>query len=116
AECAQRAWDLELAVLFEAHTEAQLDTVLALGPPPASSLVGINHRDLTTLTMDMKRVQRLAPRVPTAYRVVAESGLSRGEDLRRLMSVGVDTFLIGGGLCRTDDPGAALAALLGSAA
>lgn len=114
--CAQRAWTLGMAVLFEAHTEAQLNTVLALDPQPARSLVGINHRDLTTLQMDMTRVERLAPRVPAGQRVVAESGLSRPEHLSRLMSQGVDTFLIGGGLCKTEDPGGALRDLLAGAA
>ena len=58
------------------------------------------------------KVRRLAPRVPAPYRVVAESGLGRAQDLRELMAAGVHIFLIGGSLCRATDPGAALAELL----
>jgi len=45
---------------------------------------------------------------------VAESGLSSNADLVRLRAAGFDAFLIGESLMSAEDPGAALANLLGT--
>jgi indole-3-glycerol phosphate synthase len=44
---------------------------------------------------------------------VAESGIRGREDIDRLAAAGYDAFLIGETLMRENDPGAALALLLG---
>ncbi len=43
---------------------------------------------------------------------VAESGITTGDDVRRLRAAGFDAFLVGEHLMRAPDPGMALAALL----
>ncbi len=50
----------------------------------------------------------LAPLVPKDRVVVAESGISTNEDVRRLMAVGVENFLIGEALVRAGNPEAKL--------
>jgi indole-3-glycerol phosphate synthase len=106
--CAARAAHYGMASLVESHTDAQLDRVLALGLDPQTTLLGINHRDLESLSLDMERVLRLLPRVPATHTVVAESGLSSPASLRRLLDAGVGAFLIGGHVAQSDDPEAAL--------
>ena len=55
-----------------------------------------------------------APLVPKDKLVVAESGLSRREDIALLAKADVTTFLIGEGLMRRDDIAAATASLIGA--
>jgi indole-3-glycerol phosphate synthase len=40
--------------------------------------------------------------------VISESGIRSAEDVRRLRSIGVDHFLVGEALIRTEHPGVAL--------
>ncbi len=76
-------------------------------------MIGINNRDLTTLTVDVERTFELLPHVPAGTIVVAESGLRDREQLDRLSDAGVDAVLIGESLMRAPDPEAACRALTG---
>ena len=100
--------DHGMDTLCEVHNEAELDRALALG----AEMVGINNRDLNTFVTDIAVTLRLAPRVPKDRLVVAESGLSRRQDLAKLAKVGVTTCLIGESLMRQNDVASATAALI----
>ena len=106
-----RARSLDLDVLVEVHDEDELDVALAIG----SDLLGINNRSLKTFETDLAVTERLLARIPAARRegltIVAESGISDAEDLRRLEKVGTTAFLVGESLMREDDLGAALTRL-----
>jgi indole-3-glycerol phosphate synthase len=97
-------------VLVEVHDEAELDRALALG----ADTIGINNRDLKTFTTELSVTLRLAQLIPSDRLVVAESGLSRREDLELLAQAGVTTFLIGEGLMRQNDIAAATSMLTGA--
>jgi indole-3-glycerol phosphate synthase len=56
----------------------------------------------------------LIHQIPDDCIAVAESGLSANADLVRLREAGFDAFLIGESLMSAEDPGAALANLLGA--
>ena len=103
-----RAWGMD--ALVEIHDEPELKRAVALG----ADLIGINNRDLKTFTTELETTLWLAPRVPPEILIVAESGLSRREDLALLAKAGVTTFLIGEGLMRQNDVAAATAALIGA--
>jgi indole-3-glycerol phosphate synthase len=103
---AARLWRMD--VLVEVHDETERDRALALG----ADMIGINNRDLKTFATDSGVTLRIAPGIPAGVLVVAESGLSAPEDLRRLADAGVTTFLIGESLMRTPDLAAATRALL----
>ena len=95
--------------LVEIHDEAELDRALAL----STDMIGINNRDLGTFVTDLAVTARLAPKIPSEILVVAESGLSTPDDLKRLADIGVTNFLIGESLMRQRDVAAATRALLG---
>jgi len=103
---AARKWRMD--TLVEVHDEAERDRALALG----ADMIGINNRDLKTFETDIGVTLRLAPSIPSGVLVVAESGLSSPEDLRRLADAGVTTFLVGESLMRAPDLVAATRALL----
>jgi indole-3-glycerol phosphate synthase len=120
-ELADEAAAAGLACLIEIHDEANLERALALvgGPsiPGAAEtrrLLGINNRDLATMTTDLAHTLRLAARIPPEARrmLVSESGIRRREDLDALAAAGATAALVGESLMRDPDPGAALAHLL----
>jgi len=106
---------LGMSTLIEVHDAWSLECVAHLVGPeaPASRLLGINNRDLRTMRTDLGHLERLVPSVPDVGRLVAESGIRTTADLDRLGSAGVRMALVGEHLMRQEDPGAALAALLG---
>jgi indole-3-glycerol phosphate synthase len=90
-----------LDVLAEVHDETELDAALSLsGPEP---LIGINNRDLDTLTTDLAATERVVRRVPAGRIVVSESGIESAEDVRRLAAAGASAFLVGTSLLRSAD-------------
>jgi indole-3-glycerol phosphate synthase len=103
--------EVGLETLIEIHDEDELESAVDAAP----DLVGINNRDLRTFTTDLATTERLRPRLPGEAIVVAESGLRDGRDLARLMSGGVDAFLVGEAFMTAPDPGRALAAMIAGA-
>jgi len=102
---------LGLDPLVEVHTVEELHAALRAG----ATLVGINHRDLRTFELDMTLSERLLPLVPTSVTAVAESGISRPEDLARLHATRCDAVLMGEVFARSADPAATLATLVAAA-
>jgi len=103
-----RAGELGLAVLVEVHDTAELKTALSASP----RVVGVNNRNLRTLTVDPSAALAMVEAIPGDVVAVAESGLRRREDVRRLRDAGYDAFLIGERLVADADPGRALSGLL----
>ena len=66
-------------------------------------LVGVNTRNLRTLDVDSRRLERLAPMLPDA-RCVAESGLRTADDAADAAGWGYSLALVGSALMRSDDP------------
>ncbi len=106
----QAARSLELDVLVEVHTEAELERALAAG----ADLIGVNNRNLHTFETTLQTAIDLAPRIPASAHRVAESGIHDEADIERLEGAGYSTFLVGESLMREEDPGRALAVLLGN--
>jgi indole-3-glycerol phosphate synthase len=106
------ARELGMDALVELHSEEDLRKVEGL----SLELVGVNHRNLDTLKMDMDLTRRLAPALPQGTVKVAESGISTTEDLARMKALGFDAVLVGTRFMKCADPGAALGALLNAPA
>ena len=78
-------------------------------------LIGVNNRNLKTLTVDVATTETLAPKVPRDRVVVSESGLKTAGDLARMARAGVHCFLVGESLMAQADVEAATRALLAPA-
>jgi indole-3-glycerol phosphate synthase len=100
--------ELGMEPLVEVHTREELDRALGAG----SRIVGVNNRDLKTLTVRLETSYELIGQIPEECLAVAESGLRSHDDLKELHAAGFDAFLIGEHLMLSPDPGAALRALL----
>ncbi len=83
---------------------------MALSASPR--VIGVNNRNLRTLAVDTAASLDLVSAIPEDVVAVAESGLRRREDLRRLRDAGYDAFLVGERLVAEEDPGRALSELL----
>ena len=111
-EAAQRAG---LDALLEAHDE--LEVTRAAGAyeaagVPGRPVIGVNARDLTTLTVDSDRFSALRGAVPDGAIAVAESGIRTPSDVQRLTTDGADAVLVGESVATADDPAAAVEALV----
>lgn len=108
------ALELGLTPLVEVHNQQELERALKL----ELRLLGVNNRNLKTLSTDLLTSRELAATLPAKLRglpLICESGLSSGQDLKTAASWGYSGFLIGTHLMATGQPGAALAALLQAA-
>lgn len=100
--------ELKMEPLVEVHTGQELDRALAAG----ARILGVNNRDLKTLTVRVETSYELVEKIPDDCLAVAESGLRTYDDLKHLRAAGFDAFLIGEHLMLSPDPGAALRELL----
>ena len=90
-ELYEYALHLGLEVLVEVHDKEDLTKAMKCG----AHIVGINHRNLETMEMDMTLCERLIPMIPNGKIIVAESGVSNTEIIKNLSEIGADAFLIG---------------------
>lgn len=90
-ELYEYALHLGLEVLVEIHDKEDLKKAMKCG----ANIIGINHRNLETFEMDMELCDKLIPMIPNGKIIVAESGVSNTETIKRLSSIGADAFLIG---------------------
>ncbi len=105
----QYARGLGLHVLVECHDQADIDLALAAD----AQLIGVNNRNLATLTTDLNHGASMMPGVPSAATRISESGLYKRADILRLATVGADAFLVGHALLQSKDPGRKVAELSG---
>ena len=91
SELADFATSLGLGVLFETHSESELNVAGELG----ARLIGINTRDLKTFQTDLALFERLASLIPTNAVSVAESAVKNLDDVRRYRAAGADVVLVG---------------------
>ena len=93
-----------LAALVEVHGAVELRIAADSG----ATLIGVNSRNLRTLSVEPDVHEQLAPLLPRGAVTVAESGLREPADLQRLGRAGYHAFLVGERLIVQPDPGAAL--------
>jgi len=100
----------QLDALVEVHTVKEAEIALVAG----TALLGVNHRDLRTMHIDMSLTSVVAPMLPHDVVLVAESGIKTAADVQLLGAVGAHAVLVGEQLMRAASPGAALLALRGA--
>lgn len=97
-----------LAALVEVHDLREAEIAMSLG----TEILGVNHRDLRTFTMDMTLTRRIAEQIPKHTILVGESGIRSVADVRTMLEARADAILVGEHLMRAPSPGAALRELL----
>ena len=100
------AHSLDLAVLGEAHTEAELETAVL------ADLVGVNARNLKSFDTSLEISAALLRKIPSTSIAIAESAIKNADDIRRLKEAGAKGFLIGETIMRAAHPGQALKELM----
>lgn len=110
------ATELKLSTLVEVHDlESLIQVRHHIGFPKAQyTLLGINNRNLKTMTTDLAHTTDVLHEVPDKSILVSESGIKTHDDVQHLANHGVHRVLVGEHLMRQPDPGKALADLIGS--
>lgn len=108
------ARELGMTALVEVHqTENLLKMHRHIGFPHwGYSLLGINNRNLDTMTTDLSHTVRLTEFIENTSVLVSESGIRSADDLARLRAHGVNIVLVGEHLMRQPSPGDALREML----
>jgi indole-3-glycerol phosphate synthase len=107
-DLADLAHGLGLAVVVEAHNEAEVIRGVALGCP----ILGVNARDLGDFAEDLDGAAALVGRIPPETVTIAESAIRSADDAARMAAAGFDALLVGEALVRSDDPRAFAASLV----
>jgi indole-3-glycerol phosphate synthase len=98
---------LGMTALFEVHTEGHVAEALAVG----ARIIGINNRNLGTLTVDLDTTLRLRPLIPPGIAAISESGIETADDVAYVCRAGINAVLVGTALMASADPASHLMAL-----
>lgn len=102
--------ELGLSVLLEVHDAMELEKALRA----EAEIIGINNRDLKTMSVDLNTTFLLKKEIPSDKIVVSESGIKTNSDVRILEEAGVDAMLIGTSLMASQDIGKKIDEIRGS--
>jgi len=97
---------------LEPVVEAADDDELTRALASSALVVGVNARDLRSFSVDSRQAATLVGRIPAERVAVFMSGVRSRQDFARVARTRADAVLIGEGLMRADDPGAALRDML----
>ena len=103
------AEELHLDALVEVHDEFELSRGLAAN----ARIIGVNNRNLKSMSIDLATGERILKRIPTEIIKVAESGIRTRDDVVRMQSAGAQACLIGTSLMKADDIGRKIEELRG---
>ena len=105
----QLSQELGMKALVEVHTYDELERALEISP----EIVGVNSRNLKTLEVDTQAFSQLIPQIPSGIARVAESGISKRDDVVFAHECGATAILVGEALVRAQSPSVAINELLG---
>ncbi|MGC1310251.1 MAG: indole-3-glycerol phosphate synthase TrpC [Phormidesmis sp.] len=106
---------LGLDALVETHTAEEFERVIEIA---GVELIGINNRNLEDFTVSLQTTEQLMATygdrlAQKQVLIVSESGLHTPADVKVVTAAGAQAILVGESLMRKDDPGGAIAPLLG---
>ena len=90
----------QLDAIVEVHSLPEMERALEA----EAEIIGINNRNLTTLSVDLGVTEQLVEEIPAEVVAVSESGIRTEEDFARMARCGVNAMLIGESLLRGDLP------------
>ncbi|MCL2303898.1 MAG: hypothetical protein FWC43_00990 [Planctomycetaceae bacterium] len=94
------ATELGLDVLVEVFDEEDIDKIEPFHFP----LIGVNNRNLRTMSIDLENSQRLFSRFASDQTIVAASGVKTRDDIEQFMQAGIRAFLVGESLSVQTEP------------
>jgi indole-3-glycerol phosphate synthase len=97
------ATDIGLEVLYEVHTQEDLDKMNDLD----NKIIGINNRNLNTFEVDLENSIKLSSQIPDSSIKISESGISDPKIIMGLKEYGFQGFLIGETFMNKENPGEA---------
>ena len=86
--------------IIEVTNKEELDLALSAG----ASVVGINTRDLNTFKVDHSIVRQLVIQIPESIKVILFSGVKSLSDMTPHATYGLNSFLIGTSLMKSNNP------------
>ncbi|MGR3177326.1 MAG: indole-3-glycerol phosphate synthase TrpC [Candidatus Anammoxibacter sp.] len=101
--------ELGMDVLTEVHSTEDLEKAINCN----SEIIGINNRNLKTFDVNINTTLNLIKEVPKGRIIVSESGIKTRDDIELLENSGVNAFLIGTALMKSDNIENELDKLLG---
>jgi len=109
------ATELGLDVLVEVFDDEDVDKIESATSATnlRFPLIGINHRNLRTMSIDLERSHNLVSRFAPDQTIVAASGIKTRDDIDNLMQIGIRAFLIGESLSTSPDRVTLLKELVG---
>ncbi len=110
AEYLHLSEELGLSPLFEVHDLKELEMAFLI----KADILGINNRDLKTLTIDMNTTLELKKEIPHDKIVVSESGIKTREYVKKLEDAGIDSILVGTAFMEAEDIGGKIDELIKS--
>ncbi len=100
--------ELGMEPLVETHSDADLERALATD----AAVIGVNARDLESLTVDVPAALSRLERIGRDRVSVLESGIRSRADVEAAVAAGASGILVGETLMRAADPGATLHELI----
>jgi indole-3-glycerol phosphate synthase len=104
----ERAESLGMTPLVEVHSRTEVARAVDAG----ARLIGVNTRNLRTLSVDRSTYERVAGTIPAGIVKVAESGVRSCHDVVDYARAGADAVLIGEALATAEDPRRAVAEIV----
>lgn len=104
---ADLAHALHLQILVEINEQSEITKALRCHP----DMLGINSRNLQTMTTDLPRIAEIITAIPKEILVVAESGVQSRSDVEKLQQAGARAVLIGTHFMRANNQQTAVAEL-----
>lgn len=104
--------DKELIELLRFSKEYSMDALVEVhtieealrASDAGAGIIGVNSRDLRTLSVEPEVHFRIAEYIPKDIIKVAESGISTREEILKLSAAGYSAFLIGSSIIASSDP------------
>ena len=100
AELLRLTEKLGMDALVEVHSEAELSRAHKAG----ARIIGINNRDLKTLTVDLGTTETLMKSARKGRIYVSESGIGSEHDALRVRTAGVRAILVGSSIVTARNP------------
>ena len=91
---------LKLDCLVEVHDESDVEKIKDC---KEEFVLGINNRDLNDFKVDIQAAERLIPLIPKGKTIVVESGIHSFNDIKLYKEHGINAFLIGESLMKSDN-------------